>query len=137
MKPISPTIHGVLDYMTCAFFALAPTLFNLQGTYATVCYVLAGGYLVISLLTNMPLGLARVIPFPVHGKLELVSGLVFIASPWLFGFANENETARNLFVAAGVVFLIVYFLTDWYAQTRSVNNGQTIPSTGTRNPGMA
>lgn len=130
-------MHGVLDYATCAFFALAPSLFNLQGTYATVCYVLAGGYLVISLLTNMPLGVARVIPFPVHGKLELVSGLVFIASPWLFGFANDNETARNLFVAAGVVFLIVYFLTDWVGNTRSANDSQTISGAGTRRPGVA
>jgi hypothetical protein len=127
----------VLDYSTCAFFALAPTLFNLHGTYATVCYVLAGGYLVISLLTNMPLGVARVIPFPVHGKLELVSGLVFIASPWLFGFANENETARNLFVGAGLVFLVVYFLTDWVAQARDARNGQTISGAGSHRPGVA
>ncbi|MBF9238528.1 hypothetical protein I2I05_14070 [Hymenobacter sp. BT683] len=141
MKPISPTMHGVLDYLVCAFFALAPTLFNLGGAYATACYVLAGGYLVISLLTNMPLGVARVIPFPVHGKLELVSGLVLVASPWLFGFANENETARNLFAAAGLVFLVVYLLTDWAGQTRETGHGRTISSAGTspnpRNPGMA
>ena len=130
MKPISPFLHGVLDYATCAFFALAPTLFNFHGAYATVCYLLAGGYLVVSLLTNMPLGAARVIPFPVHGKLELVSGLVFIAAPWLFGFANENPTARDLFVAAGLVFLLVYSLTDWYAQARAVSAGRTISSAG-------
>ena len=134
MKIISPTVHGVLDYSTCAFFALAPNLFNLHGTYATICYVLAAGYLVVSLLTNMPLGAVRVIPFPVHGKLELVSGLVFIASPWLFGFADNNETARNLFVGAGLVFLVVYFLTDWYAQSPASPevHGQTISSSGTQ-----
>ena len=70
----------------------------------------------------MPLGAGPLIPFPIHGKLELVSGLVFIASSWLFGFANDNATVRNLFVALGVVFLLVYFLTDWYAQTRTADN---------------
>lgn len=130
MKPISPTLHGVLDYGTCAFFALAPTLFDLHGAYATVCYLLAGGYLVISLLTNMPLGAIKAIPFWLHGKLELVSGPIFIAAPWLFGFADENETARNLFVASGVVFLIVYFLTDWAAENRAA--GTTIGSHGVR-----
>ncbi|MBO2012905.1 hypothetical protein [Hymenobacter negativus] len=64
MKAISPTLHGVLDYGTCAFLALAPSLLNLQGTYATVCYVLAAGYLVISLLTNMPLGAPYSVPYP-------------------------------------------------------------------------
>ena len=133
-------VHGVLDYLTCAFFALAPSLFRLDGAYATICYVLAAGYLVVSLLTNMPLGVARVIPFPVHGKLELVSGLVFVASPWLFGFAEANETARNLFAGAGLVFLVVYLLTDWYAQTGGANHGHTISGAGTtdsRNPGVA
>jgi hypothetical protein len=118
MKPISPTVHGILDYMTCVFFALAPSLFGLSGAYATVCYVLAGGYLVISLLTAMPLGVVKAIPFWLHGRLELVSGLVFIASPWLFGFA-ENTTARNLFVGSGIVFLLVYSLTQWYPQERT------------------
>lgn len=115
MKPISPTAHGILDYLTCAFFAAAPSLFGFTGAYSTVCYLLAGGYLVISLLTNMPLGAIKAIPFWLHGKLELVSGLVFIAAPWLFGFA-ENTTARNLFVGAGVVFLLVYSLTQWHPQ---------------------
>ena len=120
MKVLSPSAHGVLDYMTVIFFALAPFLFELQGTYATVCYVLAGGYLLITLLTDFPLGVMRVIPFPVHGSFELVSGPVFIIAPWLFGFADDNPTARNLFVASGLVFLVVWFLTDWKAQTRSL-----------------
>lgn len=125
MKVLSPAAHGILDYLTVAFFAMAPSLFDLHGTYATVCYVLAAGYLVITLLTNFPLGLMRVIPFPVHGKLELVSGLVFLASPFLFGFADDNMTARNLFMGAGVVFLVVYFLTDWRAQTHTANTHNT------------
>jgi len=131
MKAISPTLHGVLDYLTVGFLALAPTLFDLHGTYATACYVLAAGYLVISLLTNMPLGLMRAIPFKVHGKLELVSALAFLAAPWLFGFADDNETARNLFVALGVLFLGTYFLTDWDAQTHPADNhGRTITGKG-------
>lgn len=116
MKPISPTLHGVLDYLTCGLFFVAPSLFNFTGAYATVCYVLAAGYLIISLLTKMPLGLLKLVPFWLHGKLELVSGLVFIASPWIFGFANDNGTARNFFIAMGVVFLLVYMLTQWYPQ---------------------
>lgn len=119
MKILSPTAHGILDYLTVAFFAVAPTMFGLTGTYATVCYVLAAGYLVISLLTAYPLGIMRLIPFLVHGRLELVSGLVFLASPWLFGFADDSVTARYLFMGAGVVFLLVWFITDWRAETRS------------------
>ena len=116
MKIISPTLHGVLDYLTCGLFAMAPSLFGFTGTYATVCYLLAGGYLVISLITNMPLGILKLLPFWLHGRLELVSGLVFIASPWLFGFAHDNGVARNFFVAMGVVFLVVFLCTRWRTQ---------------------
>lgn len=137
MKVISPTVHGMLDYATCAFFALAPSLFNLTGAYATVCYVLAGGYLLISLLTNMPLGAMRVIPFPVHGKLELLSSLVLIASPWIFGFANENETARNVFAGSGMVFLVVYFLTDWAGPTHDAAPDRTVLSPRRRRSRLA
>jgi hypothetical protein len=115
MKFISPTLHGVLDYLTCGLFLLAPTLFGFTGTYATVCYLLGAGYLVVSLLTNMPLGVVKVLPFWLHGRLELVSGFVFLVSPWLFGFA-ENGGARIFFMAMGAVFLLVFLCTQWRAQ---------------------
>lgn len=124
MKVLSPTAHGVLDYATVALFALAPLLFGFEGPYATVCYVLAAGYLVITLLTAFPLGALKVIPFPVHGGLELVSGPVFLASPYLFGFADANPVARNFFMVVGVVFLIVWVLTDWHAQTRPLTTSR-------------
>jgi hypothetical protein len=116
MKIISPTLHGVLDYLTCGLFFIAPSIFGFTGMYATVCYILGAGYLLISLITNMPLGAFKVLPFWLHGRLELVSGAVFIASPWLFGFANENGVARNFFVAMGLVFLLVFLCTRWRTQ---------------------
>ena len=116
MKFISPTLHGVLDYLTCGLFLLAPTIFGFTGTYATVCYILGVGYLVVSLITNMPLGAIRLLPFWLHGRLELVSGPVFIAAPWLFGFANANPLARNFFVIMGIVFLVVFLCTQWRPQ---------------------
>lgn len=41
MKPILSRAHGVFDYLTVALFALAPNLFGLTGTAATLAYVLA------------------------------------------------------------------------------------------------
>ena len=72
--------------------------------------------MVVSLITNMPLGAFRLLPFWLHGRLELVSGPVFIISPWLFGFADANPVARNFFVIMGVVFLLVFLCTQWRAQ---------------------
>jgi hypothetical protein len=112
-------------------------MFDLHGTYAIMSYVLAVGYFVVSLLTDMQLSAVRVIPFPVHGKLELVSGLVLLASPWIFGFANENATARNVFAGAGVVFLVVYFLTDWAGPTHDAAPDRTALPTRRRRSRLA
>jgi hypothetical protein len=113
MKFISPALHGVLDYLTFGAFLAIPTAYDFTGAYAVVCYLLAASVLVMALLTNMPLGAAKVLPFWVHGRVELVAGLVLIASPWIFGFAHSSETARNLFIGAGIAFLVVNALTDW------------------------
>ena len=115
MKLISPTLHGLLDYLTCGFFLVIPSMFDLTGPIAGICYTLAAGYLVVSLFTNMPLGLLKWIPFWLHGRFEMVSGLVFIASPWIFGYAG-NTAMRNLFIGVGIVFLVVFALTQWKPQ---------------------
>lgn len=128
MKVISPRMHGMLDYGTILLFALAPTLFNLDGPYATACYVLAAGYLVVTLLTDFPMGIAHMIPFPVHGGLELVSGLALLAVPFLFGFHNDNETARNFFMGMGILFLGSWMLTDWRADTHARTHNNMMPN---------
>ncbi|SNR46393.1 SPW repeat domain-containing protein [Hymenobacter mucosus] len=122
MKVISPRVHGMLDYGTIALFALAPTLFNFDGPYATACYVLAAGYLLITLMTDFPLGIFRMIPFPMHGGLELVSGLALLAVPFLFGFHDDNHEARNFFMGMGILFLGSWLLTDWRADTHTHTN---------------
>ena len=59
------------------------------------------------------MGAIKMIPFPIHGGFELVSGPIILASPWIFGFADANPVARNFFVAMGIVFLLVWMITDW------------------------
>ena len=111
MKVLSPRAHGVMDYLSAALFYLAPALFDFGGTPAIVSRVLAVGYLAFSLLTAYPLGLARVIQFRMHVAFDGVLALVLLAAPWLFGF-SDVESARNFFLAMGVVSIVVVTLTD-------------------------
>lgn len=84
MKPISPTLHGIIDYVMSGVFLALPFAFAFTGGYAYVCYALGAGYLMMALLTNMPFGLFKWVPFRVHGGFELVSALMFIASAGYF-----------------------------------------------------
>jgi hypothetical protein len=54
----------------------------------------------------------RFIPTRIHGILDYAMGLLLIASPWLFGFANGGPE-QWLPVALGVGALLYSLLTDY------------------------
>jgi hypothetical protein len=57
--------------------------------------------------------LARIIPTKTHAGLDYVVGLLLIASPWLFGFADESTAATWIAVLAGVAMLGLSMITDY------------------------
>lgn len=113
LKVLSPRIHGLLDYAVVALFALGPTLFGFERTAATVAYVVAGIHLLLTLLTAFPLGVIPMIPFKVHGVVEVAALIGVAAAPWLFGFA-DNATERTFFIAAGALIAGVVVLTNYH-----------------------
>jgi hypothetical protein len=113
-RVLNPRIHGYIDYLIVAVLALAPTLFGFGGIAAALCYILAVAQLGMSLITAYPLGAAKVIPFPVHGGIELAVGILALVSPWLFRF-SDVPAARNFFLVAGVSVVLVWALTNYKA----------------------
>lgn len=114
MKLLSPKVHGYIDYLTSALFALAPAMFMIEGVPRAVmgCYVIAGGLLLVSLMTRYPLGVVRVVPFPVHGALELILAPLIVAYPWIAGF-DHIGTARNFYIIAGAALFLLWLITDY------------------------
>jgi hypothetical protein len=73
----------------------------------------------MTLLTRFPLGLVKVIPFPVHGAVEVVVGVVLVlAMPRMLG-ASLDSPARTFFVGAGVAILVVWLLTRYRESPRT------------------
>lgn len=122
MHLLNPRIHGYLDYLAVALLALAPTIFGFSGTPAVLSYVVAVAQLGMSLLTAYPLGIKKIIPFTVHGGVEVAVTILFLVSPWLFGF-SDHDTARNFFLASGVGLGIVYLITNYKAADREYGKG--------------
>ena len=111
-KPISPRMHGVLDYATVAATVAAPKLLDFPEPAARLCYALAGGYAGLSALTDYPLSLKRAVPFKAHGAAEGVIGLALPALPWALGFAG-HRAARAFCFGLTAVTAVVAALTDW------------------------
>ncbi|MEX0721685.1 MAG: hypothetical protein WD059_13515 [Balneolaceae bacterium] len=110
MKFIDSKMHGIIDYLYVIFLLAAPALFNLSDFTASYAYVLAGLAFVVTILTDFEVGIFKVIPFPIHGIIDLFMGILLVISPWLFNFA-VYETDRNLFLVLGFVVLLVFTFT--------------------------
>jgi hypothetical protein len=120
LKIISVKVHGLLDYATVAIFALIPSVFGLSGIPAYLSYALSGIHLLMTVLTDFPLGIVKVIPVKIHKFVETAVGPLLIGAPWILGFA-DNFTARWVYILVGAVIIAVGLLTDYYSHTATKN----------------
>ena len=88
---IPTRVHGIIDYLTGVILIAAPFIFGFaDGTAAQWLPMLLGGMTIaMSLLTRYELSIVKVIPLPVHLVVDVATGLLLAASPWLFGFADR------------------------------------------------
>jgi hypothetical protein len=116
MKPISPTVHGAIDYLAVVIFAVAPAVIGLSGWPAALSYALAGIHLLMTLLTDFPAGVIKVIPIALHQWVERIVGPVLIILAFVL-MTKETQIARAFFVAMGVIIFAVERLTAYRSTT--------------------
>lgn len=92
MRFLSTRLHGILDYTVGGFMAASPWLlgFARGGAETKIPEAAGKAAVVYSLLTDYEWGIKKVIPMRQHLLLDLVSGVLLAASPWLFGFAKKT-----------------------------------------------
>jgi hypothetical protein len=91
MRVIGTKTHGYLDYIVGILLIAAPWLFGFYagGAETWVPVILGASTIMYSLLTDYELGIARTISMRTHLVLDMLSGLLLLISPWLFGFADH------------------------------------------------
>lgn len=116
MKPLDARRHGYLDYAVGLLLLVSPWLFGFadDSSVATTTMVSIGVItLILSLLTDYPVGAIKMIPFRVHGVLETLGAIVLLVSPWLFGYAALVGSATTLAVIVSLAWLLVVALTQY------------------------
>jgi hypothetical protein len=100
-----------MDYMVGILLLIAPWLFGFQnnGAQTIVPMILGGTALVYSLFTNYELGLFRLLPMRTHLMMDLLSGIVLAASPWLWGF---NQTVYLPHLVLGIFEILASVTTS-------------------------
>src|SRR5690349_4863756 len=101
MRFIPTRVHGILDYVSGAVQIIAPWVISSEATHLErqLPAALGAGILGYSALTAYELGAFRVIPMPVHLRLDMLSAAVLLAAPWAFGFSG---TAKAAYTAIGL-----------------------------------
>lgn len=121
MKVINAKVHGLLDYLTVVFLFLSPTLFDMDGQLATFTYILGVVHLLLTILTAFELGLIKVIPFRIHGIIEIIVSIALGFVAYWF-FTLENMTGFYFYLSLAIVILLVYSLTDFTSATSSTKH---------------
>jgi hypothetical protein len=99
-KTISPKAHAVIDYVTAGSFLATAGWFWRRNKRAAVAALICGGAeLAISLLTNYPGGVKRVINFRTHRDIDFGLAAMTATMPDFLAFKDESE--RKFFLAQG------------------------------------
>ncbi|HEX6982900.1 MAG TPA: hypothetical protein VF181_09070 [Balneolaceae bacterium] len=109
---LTSKIHGYLDYITVLFFAIAPSIFSLSQTGTYLAYFLAVVHFLMTIFTAFSSGAIKLIPFQVHGYVELAVSLLLLAGPWLLA-DSFSSTDQIFFTVCGAAVLIVWLLTKY------------------------
>ena len=119
MRFLDARVHGVIDIVVVVIFLLAPTIFGLGGSPAAIAYALAAIHLMMTLLTDFPMGVRKVIPFFVHGIVELAVGVFLVILPTIEGYA-PGSPARRFYTLIGAVILVVWAQTAYTRRDREI-----------------
>ena len=110
MFPLNARLHGVLDYAVTLLLFVLPFLIGLPEKSAGFFYVMGLSLLVVSLITDYPLGPFKAIPFTTHGVLELIIGVWLIIAPLLYRF--NDILASEISLLLGIALTLMWVFTD-------------------------
>src|SRR3954454_11703313 len=109
--PISPRVHGTLDYLLAAALIAVPLAVDFHDDPATVLMLVVGGAAtLLAIGTNWSTGIIRILPPVVHGVADIAATIVLIIAPFVLGF-TDHTVATVLYVVIGAGGLAATLLT--------------------------
>lgn len=113
-KPISPALHGLLDYGVATADLALPSLLRMSGRaralFAAFGLVQGG----LNSLTAQPYALQPLVSLQTHRLVDLAAVPVVLGLPPALGLHREPR-ARTLWLVLAGSLIAVYLLTDWEA----------------------
>jgi hypothetical protein len=114
MAFLNNTLHAAIDYATVVIFLAAPQVIGLTGLAEILSYALAVIHFAMTIATNMPASLVKIIPLKLHATVELIVGPVLILAA--FALPQFSAQAQIFFAAMGLAVCLVWFLSEYKTQ---------------------
>jgi hypothetical protein len=109
--PISPRLHGTLDYPLAAILIAGPLALDFHDERARVFVLLLGGAAtVLGIGTAWSRGIVRVVPPVWHGVADLGATTALIVAPFVLDY-NGHTVATVFSIVVGVGGLAATLLT--------------------------
>ena len=101
--PISPRLHGTLDYVLAATLIAGPLVLHFDDDTAKVFVLVVGAAAsLLAVGTAWSRGVVRVLPPVWHGAADIGATIALIAAPFVLGFSDHGvATAFCVAVGAG------------------------------------
>jgi hypothetical protein len=120
---ISPKVHAAVDYASVGAFLMSAGFFWQRSKRAAFgALICAGAELAVSLLTDYPGGIKRVISFRTHGEIDLGLAAMTATMPEFLAFKDDSE--RKFFLAQGALITAATELTQFPAKTLRTEKGR-------------
>lgn len=109
--PISPQLHGTLDYPLAVILIAGPLALSFHDHAATVfVLVLGAAASLLAVGTNWSRGIIRVVPPMVHGVADIGATASLIVAPFVLAYSGHG-VATTFSIAVGVGGLAATLLT--------------------------
>ena len=125
-------LHAIADYAVALSLIAVALLVGGSGTAVAAGVVIGAVVLVVSMLTRYPLGVVKVLPFPVHSAGDYLAAALLVASPFALGFSSSDRALTVVYLAAGVAVLAVSLLTTYQYSLPAVPG--TLPAPAATEP---
>lgn len=109
IKFISPTAHGIMDWLTAGMLPMLPRVFGWDRKLTRLHDVAGCEIATLATLTDNPTGIVKVIPMRAHLMLDKLSGGLFLAAAALVD--DEPPSTRCCMATTGAFLLVQGFCT--------------------------
>ena len=124
VKFLPAWFHAIADYAVGILLIVVALVNNGSAGAVGTGVVVGAVVLLVSALTRYPLGILKVLPFPIHSAGDYLAAALLIAAPFALNFADAEGGMAAFYVVMGLAVLAVSLITNYqYSPKRQAQPG--------------